>query len=53
MLSLQAVPWKGGMSQASASGSTEPHQTPEPAVTTRVSAGSSGITPVIETGQAN
>jgi integrase len=36
--------------QASASGSTEPHETPEPAATTRVSAGSSGITPVLETG---
>jgi hypothetical protein len=37
--------------QASASDSTEPHETPEPAATTRVTAGSSGITPVIKTGQ--
>jgi hypothetical protein len=37
--------------QASASGSTEPHETPEPAVTTWVIAGSSGIAPVIKTGR--
>ena len=36
--------------QASASGSTEPHKTPEPAATTRVTTGSSGIVPVIKTG---
>ena len=36
--------------QASASGSTEPHKTPEPAATTRVTAGSSGIAPVTKTG---
>ena len=36
--------------QASASGSTEPHETPEPAATTWVTAGSSGIAPVIKTG---
>ena len=36
--------------QASASGSTEPHKTPEPAATAWVSAGSSGITPVSKTG---
>lgn len=35
--------------QASASGSTEPHETTEPAATTRVTAGSSGIAPVTKT----
>ncbi len=29
---------------------TEPHKTPEPAVTTQVGAGCSGITPVVKTG---
>jgi hypothetical protein len=36
--------------QASASGSTEPHETPEPAVSLGVTTGSSGITPVVKTG---
>jgi len=35
--------------RASASGSTEPHKTPETAATTRVATGSSEITPVIKT----
>ena len=37
--------------QASASGSTEPHETTEPADTTRVTAGSSEIAPVTKTGR--
>ena len=38
--------------QAFAPGSTEPHETTEPAATIQVAAGSSGITPGAKTGQA-
>ena len=49
-LTCASIATRNATPQAYASGSAEPHKTPEPAVSTRVTAGSSGIAPVIKTG---
>jgi integrase len=45
-----AIATRNATPQAAAPDRTEPHETPEPAATTRVAAGSSEITPVTKTG---
>ncbi len=50
-VNCDAVATRNATPQASVPDRTEPHETTEPAATTRVTAGSSEVTPFLETGE--